>query len=244
MNKNHGCLYYLIGFPIILPFYFIKWIFSLSGNIIIWLLMFAIIAAIAGVSLYILIPVGIIFLIYSIFKSNKYKNLPDFDNMTGIEFENFCSYLLSKNGFEDVKTTKASGDQGIDILARNGHLRYGIQCKCYSSNIGNSAVQEAFSGIKYYGCDRGIVITNQYFTKSAIDLSQSTGIFLWDRNKLFDLINHAYKTTEIRHAENVDIDNVETVESLNKKNIRRIGTFRKHICRRHKKFSLFRCQTY
>lgn len=212
-NKNHGCLYYIFIFPFLIPFYLFKWMFSLSGNLMILILMLALIIAAVGASLYILIPAGIIVLIYYIVKRQKYKTVPNFDKMTGAEFENFCCYLLSKNGFKDIKTTKASGDQGIDILAKSGDLRLGIQCKCYSSNIGNSAVQEVYSGIKYYSCDRGIVITNQYFTASAIELAQSTNIWLWDRKKLNDLIRIAYASRKEAASE----PSPENIESINKK---------------------------
>lgn len=66
------------------------------------------------------------------------------DKMTGYEFERFCAELLKVNGFVDVKITKGSGDQGIDIIARKDDIKYGIQCKCYDSDIGNKSVQEAF----------------------------------------------------------------------------------------------------
>lgn len=215
-NKSHGCLYYLFIFPLLAPFYFLKWMFSLFGNIMIWVMILAVIIIIAGASLYVLIPLGIILIIYYAIKSPKYKNAPNYDNMNGAEFEKFCCHLLSKNGFKDVKVTKASGDQGIDILAKNGGSKLGIQCKCYSSNVGNSAVQEVYSGIKYYGCDQGIVITNQYFTASAIELAKSTNIWLWDRNKLNDLIKTAYKT-KAEAVPGHSNDSSETIESINQK---------------------------
>ena len=36
--------------------------------------------------------------------------------------------------------TAISGDQGVDIIAYRDRVKYGIQCKCYSSNVGNSAI--------------------------------------------------------------------------------------------------------
>lgn len=69
----------------------------------------------------------------------------DFDRMDGEEFERFCARLLIKNGYEDISLTKGSGNQGIDIIAYRDGIKHGIQCKCYSSDIGNSAVQEVFA---------------------------------------------------------------------------------------------------
>ena len=112
----------------------------------------------------------------------------DFDTMDGQQFERFCARLLIKNGYEDVSLTKGSGDQGIDIIAYRDGIKYGIQCKCYSSDIGNAAVQEVFAGKTFYKCNIGIVLTNQHFSPSAIQLAETNGIILWGREALLKLI--------------------------------------------------------
>ena len=117
----------------------------------------------------------------------KRRNL-NFDNMDGLEFENFCATLLKQNGFKNVSVTKASGDQGVDILAAKDGIKYGIQCKCYSSEVGNKAVQEAFSGKTFYNRHVGVVLTNNYFTSSAKELAEKSGIILWDRKQLLKMI--------------------------------------------------------
>ena len=118
----------------------------------------------------------------------KYSN---FDDMDGVEFERYCADLLRKNNFHNVEITKDSGDQGIDILAQKDGIQYGIQCKCYSSDIGNKAVQEAFAGKTYYGCHVAVVLTNRHFTKSAKELATTNKVILWDREKLENLIASA-----------------------------------------------------
>ncbi len=119
----------------------------------------------------------------------KSNNLEDFDNMEGHDFEYFCAELLKKNGFKDVTVTNGSSDQGVDIIAEKESIKYGIQCKCYSSDIGNRAVQEIYAGKTFYKCHIGVVLTNRYFTNSARKLAQSNGIILWDRDKLITLVN-------------------------------------------------------
>ena len=119
--------------------------------------------------------------------SSKQKN-HNFDNMDGHEFESFCATLLKQNGFKSVSVTKGSGDQGIDILATKDGIKYGIQCKCYSSEVGNKAVQEAFSGKTFYNQHVGVVLTNNYFTPSAKELADKNGIILWDRKRLLKMI--------------------------------------------------------
>lgn len=119
----------------------------------------------------------------------KQSSRVDFDNMDGHEFERFCAQLLSKRGYEDVMVTQGSGDQGIDIIAYKDGIKYGIQCKCYSSAVGNKAVQEVFAGKAFYQCHVGIVITNNYFSDSAIALARQNGIVLWNRDKLLQMLS-------------------------------------------------------
>ena len=103
------------------------------------------------------------------------------DTMSGIEFEAWCMDLLRKAGFEDVQPTKASGDQGVDILAVKDEVPYAFQCKCYASDLGNTPVQEVYAGLRFYHRNVGVVITNRYFTQGAQDLAAACDVLLWDR---------------------------------------------------------------
>lgn len=120
--------------------------------------------------------------------NNKY------DYMEGHDFEYYCAELLRKNGFINVEVTPGSNDQGIDIIAFKEGVKYGIQCKCYSSDIGNKAVQEAFSGKAFYNCHVGVVLTNRYFTSSARELAEKNGVLLWDRDFLERLVESSEQT--------------------------------------------------
>lgn len=113
-----------------------------------------------------------------------------FDEMDGHQFEYFCADVLRRNGFENVSVTSGSGDQGIDIIAYKDDIKYGIQCKCYHSDIGNKAVQEVYAGKAYYNCHIGIVLTNRDFTRSAIELARNNGVILWNRTKLLQMIEN------------------------------------------------------
>lgn len=116
-----------------------------------------------------------------------------FDKMDGHRFEEYCADLLKRNGYHNVKVTQGSGDQGIDITAHKGGKKYGIQCKRYASKIGNKAVQEVHAGKAIYNCDIGVVLTNNYFTKAAVDLAKATHVELWDRRDLLQLKQNADK---------------------------------------------------
>lgn len=117
--------------------------------------------------------------------------LSSVDFMGGHSFEYWCADLLRKNGFTSVEVTKGSGDQGVDVLAEKGGIKYAVQCKCYSSDLGNTPVQEVNAGKTIYHCQIGVVMTNRYFTQGAKDAAEATGVLLWDRDKLQEMIEKA-----------------------------------------------------
>ncbi len=106
------------------------------------------------------------------------------DTMDGFDFEYYCADLLAADGFVDVKVTRSSGDYGIDILAEKDGVTYAIQCKRYTGLVGVKAVQEAYAGRDYYDRMVGAVLTNQYFTKPAVQAARKLKILLWDRDYL------------------------------------------------------------
>lgn len=103
------------------------------------------------------------------------------DLMDGHDFEFWCAGLLRKLGFHNVEVTPGSKDQGVDILAQKEGVKYAIQCKRYSHDLGNTPVQEVHAGKAMYNCHVGVVLTNQHFTHGARDLARVTGVLLWDR---------------------------------------------------------------
>lgn len=112
-----------------------------------------------------------------------------FDDMEGVEFEQYCAELLEAKGFENVETTPPSHDYGIDIIADRDGISYAVQCKCYSDSIGIKAIQEAYAGRDYYNAMVGVVMTNQSFTKTAKEFADKLNIVLWDGDYVMDLIH-------------------------------------------------------
>ena len=104
--------------------------------------------------------------------------------LTGFEFEEYMAQVLKDNGFRHVEVTVECGDQGVDILAVRGGKTYAIQCKNYAGAVGNTAVQEAYAGAEYYGCDVPVVVCPTEFTIPARELAESTGVELWDGERL------------------------------------------------------------
>lgn len=120
------------------------------------------------------------------------------DKMEGTEFEIYVRDLYIKLGYNAYKTP--IHDFGADVIATKDSIKYCIQAKRYNIkyNVGNDAVQEAFTAINLYNADRGIVITNSNFTSGAIKLAGANNIILINRKKLQSLVATASLSTNIK----------------------------------------------
>lgn len=133
------------------------------------------------------IAAAVVMAVCRYYKRGRY--LKRFDEMDGHDFEYYCAGLLEKHGFCEVEVTRGSGDYGVDILAQKEGVTYAVQCKRYNGPVGVKAVQEAYAGRDYYDRMVGCVLTNQYFTKAAVEAAQKLKILLWDGGYLEELEN-------------------------------------------------------
>lgn len=117
----------------------------------------------------------------------RYLNsgLAQIDVMSGVEFEEFLAAYFTSLGYE-VESTPASNDYGADLLCRGRGELIAVQAKRYSGTVGVKAVQELLGGLAYYQADRGLVISNAYFSRQAWQLAESGPVELWDREALQD----------------------------------------------------------
>ncbi|MEN8646102.1 restriction endonuclease [Bacillus cereus group sp. BceL062] len=111
--------------------------------------------------------------------------------MDRYQFEEFVAQLFQNMGYK-TEVTSSSGDYGIDVIARRKGLNIGIQAKRYSDKVPNKAVQEVIAGIAFYNLGRGLVITNNYYTKQAQNQAKSTNVLLWDRDILQQKLREVY----------------------------------------------------
>jgi len=105
------------------------------------------------------------------------------DRMTGIEFEHALEQLFIDLGFGTL-VTQASRDYGADLVLSRGGQKVVVQAKRYVGTLGLEAVQEAHAARAHYGAVRAIVVTTSDFTVAARTLAQSTGVELWNRQRL------------------------------------------------------------
>ncbi len=114
--------------------------------------------------------------------------IDDIDAMNGYDFEDLVAQLFKRNGYV-IKQTSYSGDQGVDVIAQKNDEFIAIQVKRYSSKVDNSAIQQVVAGAMHYGCNKKMVITNNFFTTSAEILAVTNKVILWDRTKLIEVLN-------------------------------------------------------
>lgn len=139
-------------------------------------------------------------IVFTIFKPKKKYNagvydikheLYVIDCLNGREFESWCGSLLEKLQYTNIQLTPVSGDQGADIIATYDGLRYAIQCKHYSSNVGNKPVQEVLAARRIYECDAMMVMTNSHFTPGGKEAAKANNVKLIDREGLIQMMSEA-----------------------------------------------------
>lgn len=126
-------------------------------------------------------------------KAKKYRHkllnsgMDIVDKMTGEEFEKFLLVHFERLGYK-VELTPKTGDYGADLILKK-ECKIVVQAKRWTSRVGIEAIQQIIGAKEYYKADKCIVATNNYFTKNALNLADSSGVELWDRDKLIDIMN-------------------------------------------------------
>ena len=107
-------------------------------------------------------------------------------DLSGVEYEQYCARLLERSGWS-VRLTAGSGDQGVDILAEREGRRVVVQCKMYSSPVGNKAVQEVVGARGLEKADVAAVVSNASYTPAAKQLAQANAVLLLHHSDLPEL---------------------------------------------------------
>ena len=145
---------------------------------------------------FVLIIAGVVFALWALSVSSRSAedelaaarlralSMANVDAMNGIEFEHYAAALLANEGFREVRVTRASGDNGVDITATRGEKRYAIQAKRYKGTVSRRAVSDAVAGMLPYGCNASMVITSGRLSTKAMDFARSHQCEIVDRDML------------------------------------------------------------
>jgi HJR/Mrr/RecB family endonuclease len=114
------------------------------------------------------------------------------------EWENYLVEVFNALGAR-AQWIGCSGDQGCDLIVEVGPTRIAVQAKGYYNAVGNSAVQEAFAGMRYHRCSTCAVITNSRFTRSARELAKCTYCILIGEEQIPDFVMGQTNFLQIRN---------------------------------------------
>ena len=138
----------------------------------------------------------------------RYLTMDDIDRLDGDGFETFCALLWRKRGFQANVTAKRGGDGGIDVVAIRGREGELLQCKSSkSSEVGWDAVKEVTAGAARYQARRmgtrfrRLAVTNQSFTRGAVEQAAANRVELVARPQLEELLGaHPVTNHELDEA--------------------------------------------
>jgi hypothetical protein len=93
---------------------------------------------------------------------------------------------LKDAGVPGVVKTRATNDQGADLVINIGKRVIVVQAKQCQAPQGNTPVQEILGAMSIYHANEAWVVTTATFTKGAIDLARSSGVGLIDGSQLLN----------------------------------------------------------
>jgi hypothetical protein len=98
-------------------------------------------------------------------------------SLRGIKLEKVISELYKKMGYS-VQITKASGDEGIDLILSKKDETIVIQCKGHEKPIGVGVVRDLYGSMMHFGTNRAILVCPAGFTKGVLQFMKNKPIQL------------------------------------------------------------------
>lgn len=161
--------------------------------------------------------IAVIFIGLEVYKNSKDKKLFEsgidiIDNMKGDIFEKFLLLHFKNLGYVG-NLTPSTADYGADLVLEKDGRKIVVQAKRWKQTVGIEAIQQVAGAIKHYHADKGMVITNSFFTENAYSLANSNGIELWDRKKVIELMRESKGRELAGKITNEDIEK-ETIDEI------------------------------
>jgi len=129
---------------------------------------------------------------------DKWKKLyagltSDFMDRSPHEFEDFIAELFTRMDYSTERTPLTS-DYGADVIAKKGKEVIAIQVKRNKpgNDVGVKDVNQVLGSMYRYKADKAIVITTSDFTSAARKLATTAPVDLWNRTKLYEMIECYY----------------------------------------------------
>jgi len=111
--------------------------------------------------------------------------LSKLQSMDPIEFEKYVGALFARRGFR-VEDTRASADEGIDLIVRRGRRMAVVQCKRYQGSVGQPVVRDLYGVLLHTGADEAYLVTTGSVTRAAQHWAEGKPIHLVDQHRLVE----------------------------------------------------------
>lgn len=124
----------------------------------------------------------------------------------GRGYELYVAGILRDGGW-DTQVTPQSGDHGADIIATKDGRRVAVQCKFFTSKVGNSSVQEIYSAKDFYECHAAVVVSNAEYSRAARKIASSLNVALLHH----DMLIHALSGDRPQEKEVLQISSTDRI---------------------------------
>ncbi|MBN2182729.1 MAG: restriction endonuclease [Sedimentisphaerales bacterium] len=110
---------------------------------------------------------------------SRYEKTQDtyWKSLRGIKLEKAIAELYNKIGYS-VQMTKASGDEGIDLILSKKDETIVVQCKGHEKPIGVGVVRDLYGSMMHYGANKAILVCPAGFTKGVVQFMTNKPIQL------------------------------------------------------------------
>ncbi|MBX9976050.1 restriction endonuclease [Cytobacillus firmus] len=113
------------------------------------------------------------------------------------QLEDFTSSLLSKLGYTVTKPNDENPDISFLLTSPTGYQAI-VKVKSHTREAGIRLVQKTLKQMDFYNAAECWVITNERFTRQAIEFAEANNMRLYDREQFIKWILKAKKEEKIR----------------------------------------------
>lgn len=107
-------------------------------------------------------------------------------SLRGTEFERALARLYRRMGYS-VRQTKASGDEGIDLILSQEGKTTVVQCKGHEKPVGVGAVRDLYGTMMHTGADGAVLACPAGFTKAVVEFVSNKPIRLVSASELVEM---------------------------------------------------------
>lgn len=126
--------------------------------------------------------------IKGMFRKELLLDIDAIDEMNHTEFKYFLKDFFERKGFVAI-IIHHTDFHIADLILWKGTKKYVVKAVNSSSKQSIRPIQEVISSMKHHRANESYVVTNQYFTNSAVILSELHDVVLIDREELIDTLN-------------------------------------------------------